>query len=216
MSNKFSSDRFIEFLIESEVLLLGDFELNSGRKSPYFFNLGNINSGESLRLLGEAYARIIMENDIRVDVLFGPAYKGIPIAVSTSMALGMMGSDVSFAFNRKEAKNHGEGGNIIGADIRRKVLILDDVLTSGKALKESIGMLKAHGADVVGALVALNRDEIDENKQTARRLLEETEGINIISICSIKDVVSYLEKDSERSRFAEKIRDYQSVYCSRD
>ena len=214
MSNKFSSDRFIEFLIESEVLLLGDFELNSGRKSPYFFNLGNINSGESLRLLGEAYAQIIMENDIRVDVLFGPAYKGIPIAVSTSMALGMMGSDVSFAFNRKEAKNHGEGGNIVGADIRRKVLILDDVLTSGKALKESIGMLKAHGADVVGALVALNRDEIDENKQTARRLLEETEGINIISICSIKDVVSYLEKDSERSRFAEKIRDYQSVYCS--
>ena len=214
MSNKFSSDRFIEFLIESEVLLLGDFELNSGRKSPYFFNLGNINSGESLRLLGEAYAQIIMENDIRVDVLFGPAYKGIPIAVSTSMALGMMGSDVSFAFNRKEAKNHGEGGNIVGADIRRKVLILDDVLTSGKAIKESIGMLKAHGADVVGALVALNRDEIDENKQTARRLLEETEGINIISICSIKDVVSYLEKDSERSRFAEKIRDYQSVYCS--
>ena len=167
-----------------------------------------------MRLLGEAYAQIIMENDIRVDVLFGPAYKGIPIAVSTSMALGMMGSDVSFAFNRKEAKNHGEGGNIVGADIRRKVLILDDVLTSGKALKESIGMLKAHGADVVGALVALNRDEIDENKQTARRLLEETEGINIISICSIKDVVSYLEKDSERSRFAEKIRDYQSVYCS--
>ena len=214
MSNKFSSDRFIEFLIESEVLLLGDFELNSGRKSPYFFNLGNINSGESLRLLGEAYAQTIMENDIRVDVLFGPAYKGIPIAVSTSMALGMMGSDVSFAFNRKEAKNHGEGGNIVGADIRRKVLILDDVLTSGKALKESIGMLKALGADVVGALVALNRDEIDENKQTARRLLEETEGINIISICSIKDVVSYLEKDSERSRFAEKIRDYQSVYCS--
>ncbi len=214
MSNKFSSDRFIEFLIESEVLLLGDFELNSGRKSPYFFNLGNINSGESLRLLGEAYAQTIMENDIRVDVLFGPAYKGIPIAVSTSMALGMMGSNVSFAFNRKEAKNHGEGGNIVGADIRRKVLILDDVLTSGKALKESIGMLKAHGADVVGALVALNRDEIDENKQTARRLLEETEGINIISICSIKDVVSYLEKDSERSRFAEKIRDYQSVYCS--
>ena len=214
MSNKFSSDRFIEFLIESEVLLLGDFELNSGRKSPYFFNLGNINSGESLRLLGEAYAQTIMENDIRVDVLFGPAYKGIPIAVSTSMALGMMGSDVSFAFNRKESKNHGEGGNIVGADIRRKVLILDDVLTSGKALKESIGMLKAHGADVVGALVALNRDEIDENKQTARRLLEETEGINIISICSIKDVVSYLEKDSERSRFAEKIRDYQSVYCS--
>ena len=214
MSNKFSSDRFIEFLIESEVLLLGDFELNSGRKSPYFFNLGNINSGESLRLLGEAYAQTIMENDIRVDVLFGPAYKGIPIAVSTSMALGMMGSDVSFAFNRKEAKNHGEGGNIVGADIRRKVLILDDVLTSGKALKESIGMLKAHGADVVGALVALNRDEIDENKQTARRLLEETEGINIISICSIKDVVSYLEKDSERSHFAEKIRDYQSVYCS--
>ena len=214
MSNKFSSDRFIEFLIESEVLLLGDFELNSGRKSPYFFNLGNINSGESLRLLGEAYAQTIMENDIRVDVLFGPAYKGIPIAVSTSMALGMMGSDVSFAFNRKEAKNHGEGGNIVGADIRRKVLILDDVLTSGKALKESIGMLKAHGADVVGALVALNRDEIDENKQTAKRLIEETEGINIISICSIKDVVSYLEKDSERSRFAEKIRDYQSVYCS--
>ena len=214
MSNKFSSDRFIEFLIESEVLLLGDFELNSGRKSPYFFNLGNINSGESLRLLGEAYAQTIMENDIRVDVLFGPAYKGIPIAVSTSMALGMMGSDVSFAFNRKEAKNHGEGGNIVGADIRRKVLILDDVLTSGKALKESIGILKAHGADVVGALVALNRDEIDENKQTARRLLEETEGINIISICSIRDVVSYLEKDSERSRFAEKIRDYQSVYCS--
>ena len=214
MSNKFSSDRFIEFLIESEVLLLGDFELNSGRKSPYFFNLGNINSGESLRLLGEAYAQTIMENDIRVDVLFGPAYKGIPIAVSTSMALGMMGSNVSFAFNRKEAKNHGEGGNIVGADIRRKVLILDDVLTSGKALKESIGILKAHGADVVGALVALNRDEIDENKQTARRLLEETEGINIISICSIKDVVSYLEKDSERSRFAEKIRDYQSVYCS--
>ena len=214
MSSNFSRDRFVEFLIEREVLLFGDFELNSGRKSPYFFNLGNINSGEALRSLGEAYARTIIERDIRVDVLFGPAYKGIPIAVSTSMALGMMGSDVSFAFNRKEAKNHGEGGNIVGADIRRKVLILDDVLTSGKALKESIGILKSNGADVVGALVALNRDEIDENKQTARQLLEETEGINIISICSIKDVVTYLEKDPERSRLAEKIRDYQSVYCS--
>ncbi len=214
MSNKFSRHRFVEFLIESEVLLFGDFELNSGRKSPYFFNLGNINSGEALRSLGEAYARTIIESDFRVDVLFGPAYKGIPIAVSTSMALGMMGSDVSFAFNRKEAKNHGEGGNIVGADIRRKVLILDDVLTSGKALRESIGILKSNGADVVGALVALDRDEIDENKQTARQLLEETEGINIISICSIKDVVTYLEKDPERRRFAKKIRDYHSVYCS--
>ena len=214
MSNKFSRDRFVEFLIESEVLLFGDFELNSGRKSPYFFNLGNINSGQALRLLGEAYARAIVERDIKVDVLFGPAYKGIPIAVSTSMALGIMGSDVGFAFNRKEAKNHGEGGNIVGADIRRKVLILDDVLTSGKALKESIGILKSNGADVVGALVALNRDEVDENKQTARQLLEEAEGINIISICSIKDVVNYLEKDPEKRHFAGKIRDYQSVYCS--
>ena len=216
MSNKFSRDRFVEFLIESEVLLFGDFELNSGRKSPYFFNLANINSGQALRLLGEAYARTIVESDIKVDVLFGPAYKGIPIAVSTSMALGIMGSDVGFAFNRKEAKNHGEGGNIVGADIRRKVLILDDVLTSGKALKESIGMLKSNGADVVGALVALNRDEVDENKQTARQLLEEAEGINIISICSIKDVVNYLEKDPEKRHFAEKIRDYQGIYCSGD
>jgi orotate phosphoribosyltransferase len=214
VSDKFSRDRFVEFLIESEVLLFGDFELNSGRKSPYFFNLGNINSGESLRVLGEAYAQTIVENGIRADVLFGPAYKGIPIAVSTSMALGMMGSDVGFAFNRKEAKNHGEGGNTVGADIRQKVLILDDVLTSGKALKESIGILKSNGADVVGALVALNRDEIDENKQTARQMLEESEGINIISICSIEDVVTYLEKDLGRSHFAEKVRDYQSVYCS--
>ena len=214
MSNKFSRDRFVEFLIEREVLLFGDFELNSGRKSPYFFNLGNINSGQALRSLGEAYARTIVESDIKVDVLFGPAYKGIPIAVSTSMALGVMGSDVSFAFNRKEAKNHGEGGNIVGADIRRKVLILDDVLTSGKALKESIGILKSNGADVVGALVALNRDEVDENQQTARQLLEEAEGINIISICSIKDVVNYLEKDPEKRHFAEKIRDYQGIYCS--
>ena len=214
MSIKFSRDRFVEFLIESEVLLFGEFELNSGRKSPYFFNLGNISSGESLRVLGEAYAQTIVENSIRADVLFGPAYKGIPIAVATSMALGMMGSDASFAFNRKEVKNHGEGGNIVGSDIRRKVLIIDDVLTSGKALKESIDLLKSSGAEVVGALVALNRDEIDENKQTARQLLEKGEGINITSICSINDVANYLEKDPERSRFAEKIRDYQAVYCS--
>ena len=214
MSNKFSRDGFVEFLIENEVLLFGDFELNSGRKSPYFFNLGNINSGEALRSLGEAYARTIIESGIRVDMLFGPAYKGIPIALSTSMALEMLGSDVSFAFNRKEAKDHGAGGKIVGADIKRKVLILADVLTSGKALKESVGILKFHGADGVGALVALNRDEIDENKQTASQLLEETEGINIFSICSIKDVVTYLEKDPERRRVAEKIRDYQSVYCS--
>lgn len=214
MSIKFSRDRFVEFLIESEVLLFGDFELNSGRKSPYFFNLGNISSGESLRVLGEAYAQTIVENSIRADVLFGPAYKGIPIAVATSMALGMMGSDASFAFNRKEVKNHGEGGNIVGSDIRRKVLIIDDVLTSGKALKESIDLLKSSGAEVVGALVALNRDEIDENKQTARQLLEKGEGINITSICSINDVANYLEKDPERSRFAQKIRDYQAVYCS--
>ena len=214
MSIKFSRDRFVEFLIESEVLLFGDFELNSGRKSPYFFNLGNISSGESLRVLGEAYAQTIVENSIRADVLFGPAYKGVPIAVATSMALGMMGSDASFAFNRKEVKNHGEGGNIVGSDIRRKVLIIDDVLTSGKALKESIDLLKSSGAEVVGALVALNRDEIDGNKQTARQLLEKGEGINITSICSINDVANYLEKDPERSRFAEKIRDYQAVYCS--
>ena len=214
MSIKFSRDRFVEFLIESEVLLFGDFELNSGRKSPYFFNLGNISSGESLRVLGEAYAQTILENSIRADVLFGPAYKGIPIAVATSMALGMMGSDASFAFNRKEVKNHGEGGNIVGSDIRRKVLIIDDVLTSGKALKETIDLLKSSGAEVVGALVALNRDEIDENKQTASQLLETGEGINITSICSINDVANYLEKDPERSRFAEKIRDYQAVYCS--
>jgi orotate phosphoribosyltransferase len=214
VSNKFSKDRFVQFLIDSGVLLFGDFELNSGRKSPYFFNLGNINSGESLRVLGEAYAQTILENGMRADVLFGPAYKGIPFAVSTSMDLGMMGSDVSFAFNRKEAKNHGEGGNIVGADIRRKVIILDDVLTSGKALKESLGILKSNGAEVVGALVALDRDEIDENRRTARQLLKEREGVNIISICSINDLVTYLEKDPERDRFAERIRDYQRVYCS--
>ncbi len=214
MSSKFTRDGFVEFLIESKVLVFGDFELNSGRKSPYFFNLGNISSGKALRVLGEAYAQTILENSINADVLFGPAYKGIPIAVSTSMALGTMGCDVSFAFNRKEAKNHGEGGGVVGADLRRKVLILDDVLTSGKALKESIGILKSSGAEVVGALVALNRDEIDENKQTARQVLEEREGIKVTSICSIDDLVNFLEKDPKRSRFVERIRDYQAVYCS--
>ncbi len=214
MSSKFTRDGFVEFLIESKVLVFGDFELNSGRKSPYFFNLGNISSGKALRVLGEAYAQTILENSINADVLFGPAYKGIPIAVSTSIALGTMGCDVSFAFNRKEAKNHGEGGSVVGADLRRKVLILDDVLTSGKALKESIGILKSSGAEVVGALVALDRDEIDENKQTARQVLEEREGIKVTSICLIDDLVNFLAKDPKRSRFVERIRDYQAVYCS--
>ena len=151
---------FIEFLVSQDVLKFGTFTLNSGRQSPYFFNLGSVSSGAAYARLGAAYADAVLQSGIEFDLIFGPAYKGIPIAVATSLALAERGVDVGMAYNRKEAKDHGEGGLLVGAPVTGRVLMLDDVLTSGKAIRGAAELIRAQDAEIAGVVIALDRAEV--------------------------------------------------------
>lgn len=194
-----SKKEFAQFLIDVGALKFGDFILKSGRKSPYFFNFGIFDDGKKLAQLGEFYAKAILEYKIQADLLFGPAYKGIPLVCTTAVALAQQGKVFPFAFNRKEAKDHGEGGVIVGADLRgQRVLILDDVLTAGTSARQSITLIRQHGGIPVGLLVALDREEPTmEGKRAAEALLKE--GIAVYSILRVSELIPLLDKDwSER------------------
>jgi orotate phosphoribosyltransferase len=184
---------FIELAREYNVLKFGEFTLKSGRVSPYFFNAGAFSSGRALAALGRCYARRIVESGIEFDVLLGPAYKGIPLAAVTAVALAdEHGLDVPFAYNRKEAKAHGEGGVLVGAPLTGKVLVIDDVITAGTAVREVIAIIEAAGASPAGVAIGLNRQERGEGSRSAIQELEQAHGITVVSIIEMSHIIDYL------------------------
>ena len=205
---------FIEFLVGQDVLKFGTFTLNSGRQSPYFFNLGSVSSGAAYARLGAAYADAVLQSGIKFDLIFGPAYKGIPIAVATSLALAERGVDVGVAYNRKEAKDHGEGGLLVGASVVGRVLMLDDVLTSGKAIRGAAELIRAQGADVAGVVVALDRAEVMADAgQTAVADLAQELAAPVVSIAHVTDVIGYLQKTDAESDVLQAMHAYTRQYC---
>ncbi|EKO3891764.1 orotate phosphoribosyltransferase [Vibrio metschnikovii] len=186
---------FIEFALEKEVLKFGEFTLKSGRKSPYFFNAGLFNTGRDLARLGRFYAAALVDAGIKFDVLFGPAYKGIPIATTTAVALADHHEiDTPYCFNRKEAKDHGEGGNLVGSPLEGRIMLVDDVITAGTAIRESMEIIQANGAQLAGVLVAIDRQEKGKGELSAIQEVERDFGCQIISIVSLGDLVTYLKE----------------------
>ncbi len=204
---------FIDFAIRAGVLRFGDFTLKSGRSSPYFFNAGLFNTGEHLARLGRFYAEAISASGIRFDVLFGPAYKGIPLAAAASIALAdHHGSNVPWCFNRKEAKDHGEGGNLVGAGLEGRVLIIDDVITAGTAIRESVDLIRAAGATLAGVVIALDRQERGTGQQSAIQEVEQAHGIRVASIVTLADLLDYLRKQAGQGEAVAKIEAYREAY----
>ena len=186
--------RFIELARQYQVLKFGEFTLKSGRISPYFFNAGAFSSGRALAQLGRCYADRIVESGLEFDVVLGPAYKGIPLAAATAVALAdHHGMDVPFAYNRKEAKTHGEGGVLVGAPLEGRVLVIDDVITAGTAVREVIAMISAAGAELAGVAIGLNRQERGEGNLSAIQELEQAYGIRVLSIIDMGHIIDYLE-----------------------
>jgi orotate phosphoribosyltransferase len=204
---------FFEFCIRQGVLKFGDFVLKSGRKSPYFFNTGLINSGRALAALGGFYARAIIDAGLEFDVLFGPAYKGIPLAAAAAIALAEKhGKDIPYAFNRKEAKAHGEGGEIVGAALKGRILIVDDVITAGTAVNESLDLIRRHGARPAGVVISLDRQERGLGSQSAIQEIEAAHAIGVISIASLSDLLAYIGGSAELKFHAGNIERYRAEY----
>ncbi|EMF8863196.1 orotate phosphoribosyltransferase [Vibrio parahaemolyticus] len=204
---------FIEFALEKEVLKFGEFTLKSGRKSPYFFNAGLFNTGRDLARLGRFYAAALADSGIEFDVLFGPAYKGIPIATTTAVALADHHDiDTPYCFNRKEAKNHGEGGNLVGSALEGRIMLVDDVITAGTAIRESMEIIKANGADLAGVLVAIDRQEKGKGELSAIQEVERDFGCAVISIVSLGDLITYLEQKGNATEHLEAVKAYRAEY----
>ena len=204
---------FLDFAIETGVLRFGEFTLKSGRTSPYFFNSGLFNTGRSLAKLGRFYAAAMEDAGLEYDVLFGPAYKGIPLVASIGIALAdHFDHDVPYAFNRKEAKNHGEGGTIVGSELKGKVLIVDDVISAGTSVRESVDMIKANGAVPSGVMIALNRQEKGTGEKSAIQEVEESLGIPVASIVKLEDLLTYLDGHNELSPYASAVQVYRDQY----
>ena len=214
MTTSANNADFIEFLLAENVLKFGEFTLNSGRISPYFFNMGEMSSGPAFARLGKAYADAIIAAGLEFDVLFGPAYKGIPIAVATAVALAEQGVHVGVAYNRKEAKDHGEGGLFVGADVSGRVLLIDDVLTSGKAIRDVAKLISETDAQIIGAVIAMDRQELNDNNQTAVTALSEDLAASVISIAHMSDLIEYLSASKQNAQETLiQMREYQSKYC---
>jgi orotate phosphoribosyltransferase len=204
---------FIRFAIERGVLRFGEFTLKSGRTSPYFFNAGLFNTGSALARLGQCYASAIVDSGLAFDVLFGPAYKGIPLASATAVALAdKHGRDVPWCFNRKEAKNHGEGGSLVGAPLAGEVLIIDDVITAGTAIREVMTIIQAEGASAAAVLIALNRQERGKGELSAIQEVERDYGIPVVSIVSLDQVLEYLAEDPQLKQHLPAVEAYRAEY----
>lgn len=204
--------KFIDFCLAHKIIQFGDFTLKSGRKSPYFFNAGLFNTGETIATLGKFYAQAIIEAKIDFDVLFGPAYKGIPLAVSTAIALSAHNINKPFCFNRKISKDHGEGGNLVGAPLQGKVLIIDDVITAGTAIRESLALIQENNATLAGIAVAFDRQEKGQHSLSAITEIEQTHQTQVISIIKFTDLVSYVENTSTFSQYLGMIEEYRQQY----
>ena len=205
--------KFIELALNRGVLKFGSFVLKSGRISPYFFNAGGFSTGSDLATLGSCYAHALIESGLEFDVLFGPAYKGIPLACATAMALAVEhGRNVPWVFNRKEKKDHGEGGNLVGAPLQGRVLLIDDVITAGTAIRESAELIKVANANFCAALIALNRKEKGRGEKSAIDEAQDELGIKVISIVSFDDLVEYVKKDSKLSEHLDAMLEYRKQY----
>jgi len=204
---------FIRFAIDRGVLRFGEFTLKSGRTSPYFFNAGLFNSGSALAELGRCYAAAIVDSKIPFDVLFGPAYKGIPLAATTAVALADQHQhDVPWCFNRKEAKDHGEGGSLVGAPLAGDVLIIDDVITAGTAIREVMQIIQAQQARAAGVLIALNREERGNGELSAIQEVERDFGIPVVSIVSLTQVLEFLADDPQLKQHLPAVEAYRVQY----
>jgi len=204
---------FIEFAIRNEVLRFGEFTLKSGRVSPYFFNSGLFNSGGSIARLGRYYAETIMRAELDFDILFGPAYKGIPLAVAAAVAIAdHHDRDIPYAFNRKEVKDHGEGGIIVGAALHGRVLIIDDVISAGTSVSESIQLIRAVGAEPAGVVVALDRQERSHGSLSAIQEVEQRHGIPVLSIITLEQIMSCMSEISGMDDALAKVQAYRNQY----
>jgi len=203
---------FIRFCIDCGVLRFGSFVTKSGRTTPYFFNAGLFNTGARLDRLAEFYAKAILSSGVAFDMLFGPAYKGIALAAGTAMQLARMGRDVPYAFNRKEVKDHGEGGSIIGAPLQGRVLVIDDVMTAGTAVREAAAILEAHGAQLAGVAISLDRMERGTGDKSAVQEVEERYGVPVIAIATADDLLDYLKNEPEFAKYLQAISEYRRHY----
>jgi orotate phosphoribosyltransferase len=203
---------FVQFAIRLGALHFGEFTLKSGRVSPYFFNAGEFNTGAALAELGDFYARAIAASGVEYDMLFGPAYKGIPLATAVAMALSVHGRNVPCAFNRKEIKDHGEGGALLGAPLTGRVLIVDDVITAGTAIGESVRIIEAAGAKPVGVAIALDRQERGQGERSAVQEVKYRYGLEVIAIASLSDLLDYVKDRPVMAATRAAIEGYRARY----
>ncbi|MFC3031679.1 orotate phosphoribosyltransferase [Pseudoalteromonas fenneropenaei] len=204
---------FIEFALEKQVLKFGEFTLKSGRTSPYFFNAGLFNTGRDLARLGRFYAAALEDAGIPFDVLFGPAYKGIPIATTTAVALAdHHNKDVPYCFNRKEKKTHGEGGSLVGSELKGRIMLVDDVITAGTAIRESMEIIASQGAELAGVLIALDRQEKGKAELSAIQEVERDFNTKVVSIIKLADLIVYLEQQGDKAAHLDAVKAYRDQY----
>ncbi len=206
------SGEFIEFAVEQGVLRFGEFSTKAGRLSPYFFNAGLFNDGRSLQRLTDFYAQAILASGIACDMLFGPAYKGIPLAAGTAIALAQKGHNLPFAFNRKEAKDHGEGGTLVGAPMAGRVLIIDDVISAGTSVRESVALIRSAGAEPCGVVIALDRMERGQGDLSAVQEVREAYGIPVVAVATLDDLLDYLNGRTELAQNLQTVTRYRQQY----
>jgi orotate phosphoribosyltransferase len=206
------SQEFIAFACGCGVLKFGEFTTKAGRLSPYFFNAGLFAEGSTLGTLCDSYARAILASGINFDVLFGPAYKGIPLAAGTAIALAQRGRNTPFAYNRKEAKDHGEGGTLVGAPLKGRVLIIDDVISAGTSVRESVELIRGAGAEPAGVVIALDRQERGSGPLSAVQEVENSYGIPVVSVAKLADLIGYLSGNPELERHLAAVRAYRERY----
>ncbi|WP_105644500.1 orotate phosphoribosyltransferase [Cronobacter malonaticus] len=205
--------QFIEFALNKQVLKFGEFTLKSGRQSPYFFNAGLFNTGRDLALLGRFYAEALVDSGVDFDLLFGPAYKGIPIATTTAVALSEHHErDVPYCFNRKEAKDHGEGGNLVGSPLQGRVMLVDDVITAGTAIRESMEIIQANGATLAGVMISLDRQERGRGELSAIQEVERDYGCQVIAIITLNDLIAYLAEKPDMANHLAAVEEYRQQY----
>jgi orotate phosphoribosyltransferase len=207
-----STQQFIQFAIAKEVLRFGEFKTKAGRLSPYFFNAGLFDDGDSLMQLGEFYAQAILKSGIAFDMLFGPAYKGITLAAAIAIALAKQGHNVPYAYNRKEAKDHGEGGTIVGAPLQGRVLIVDDVISAGTSVRESVELINAAKATPCAVAIALDRQERGQGTLSAAQEVQEIYAIPVVNIVSLADLIRYLQDAPTLAKYRDAVEAYRKQY----
>lgn len=207
---------FIRFVVAQNILCFGEFQTKAGRLSPYFFNAGLFNDGASLRSLSQFYAQAILASELQFDMLFGPAYKGIPLVAGTAIALAEQGRNVPYCFNRKEAKDHGEGGLTVGAALKNRVLIVDDVISAGTSVRESIELIRAAGAQPCGVVIALDRMERGQGDLSAVQEVQRNYGIPVVSIATLDDLLGYLRDEADMVQNLAAVQSYRDRYGVRN